>query len=237
MRNRFAFFIERVGNHFGFETVIKAKSGKLRDMIQKPIRTILDIGANDGLSAKWFLKTFPGAKVYSFEPLPAPFARLDQWAKKQGGKAEAFNFAFGEKEGEATCFLTPDYDKSSSVLKFTARCSEIYPFTVKQEPLKVRMRMLDNAVQEIDPLPLPGLFIKMDVQGYEDRVIKGGTRTFASADACMLEINLDALYEGQASFEGLLMLMKDSGLHYAGNFEQAVDDDGHVIFVDAVFVK
>jgi len=229
--------MERVGGHFGFESVIKSKSAKLRDMIQKPIHTVLDIGANDGLSAKWFLKVFPGAKVYSFEPLPVPFSRLNEWAKRQKGREEAFNFALGEREGDTTCFLTTDYDKSSSVLKSTAKCHDVYPFTVKQQPFKVRMRMLDNVMQELSEPLAPGLFIKMDVQGYEDRVISGGMKTFASADACMLEINLDSLYEAQASFEGLFGLMKDTGLRYAGNFEQAFDDDGHVIFVDAVFVK
>jgi len=58
----------------------------------------------------------------------------------------------------------------------------------------------------------------MDVQGYEDRVIRGGAKVFASARACLLEINLDALYERQASFNEPLLLLNHHGLPLSGQF-------------------
>ena len=33
------------------------------------------------------------------------------------------------------------------------------------------------------------------------------------------------------------MLLDDLGFNYAGNLDQNYDKDGHVIFLDAVFVK
>ncbi|MGB5080632.1 MAG: hypothetical protein WBO23_07800, partial [Burkholderiales bacterium] len=55
--------------------------------------------------------------------------------------------------------------------------------------------------------------------------------------SCIVEISLDALYEGQAGFRQLLTMLEDMGYRYGGNLDQAYGDDGHCIFLDAVFLK
>ena len=77
----------------------------------------------------------------------------------------------------------------------------------------------------------------MDVQGYENRVILGGTKTFDIAKACILEVNIESLYERQATFKDITILLYELGFQYAGNLNQIYADDGHVIYIDAVFVK
>jgi hypothetical protein len=57
------------------------------------------------------------------------------------------------------------------------------------------------------------------------------------AKACILEVCLDKLYEGQAEFKGIIELLYELGFKYAGNLDQSYADDGHVTFIDAVFVK
>ncbi|MEM2117345.1 MAG: hypothetical protein QW754_06445 [Thermoplasmata archaeon] len=52
-----------------------------------------------------------------------------------------------------------------------------------------------------------------------------------------MEIYLDELYERQANFIDLINILCDSGYHYVGNLNQSYAEDGHVIFIDAVFVK
>ena len=71
--------------------------------------------------------------------------------------------------------------------------------------------------------------------GYEDRVIAGGKRLFELAAACILEVSLDSLYEGQAEFMELLTMLDGLGFRYGGNLEQSYDQDGHCIYLDAVF--
>ena len=41
----------------------------------------------------------------------------------------------------------------------------------------------------------------------------------------------------QATFKQISLLLYDLGYHYAGNLNQICANDGHVIFIDAVFVK
>src|SRR5712692_665227 len=45
-------------------------------------RTVLDVGANTGQFAVAAAKLFPGARVYSFEPLPACVTQLRRHASK-----------------------------------------------------------------------------------------------------------------------------------------------------------
>ena len=64
-----------------------------------------------------------------------------------------------------------------------------------------------------------------------------GATTLRRARAVVLEVNIDPLYEGQASFRELFGILDELGYHYAGNQEQAVAADGHVIYLDAVFLN
>ncbi len=81
------------------------------------------------------------------------------------------------------------------------------------------------------------ILIKLDVQGYEDRVIQGGLATLKRSRACIIEVSLDSLYDGQANCTTLFQLMQDLGFRYSGNLDQIQAKDGHVIFFNAVFVR
>ena len=83
----------------------------------------------------------------------------------------------------------------------------------------------------------PELLVKLDVQGFEDRVIRGAAETFRRAAAAIIEVNLDVLYEGQASFRGILEAMEAAGLQYAGALDQVQLQADHVVYFDAFFLR
>lgn len=201
-----------------------------------PIKTILDIGANEGQFAKFILNFFPEAHLYCFEPLFEPFKKVKLWAEKSN-KISIFNIALGEKEGEVEMYYHVEHSPSSSILKTTELNERIYPFVKSQKIVKVKMTTLDKWLSDLpDPLT-PEILIKLDVQGYEDRVIKGGMKTFKLAKACILEVCLDRLYEKQANFENIVFLLHNLGYHYKGNLNQTYSAYGHIIYIDAVFSK
>lgn len=202
-----------------------------------PIRTIIDVGANSGQFAKNILEHFPGATVYCFEPLPEPFSHLTNWAKTTGGKVITCNLALGNEEKQVEMFLHENHTPSSSLLETTKLTEEYYPFTRGQKKIMVRQTTLDNAFVEMKADLFSDILIKLDVQGYEDRVISGASETFAKASACILEISLDTLYKGQASFKDLITKLDSLGYQYAGNLEQVYRKDGHCIYIDAVFLN
>ncbi len=74
-------------------------------------------------------------------------------------------------------------------------------------------------------------------QAYEDRVLKGGIEILKKASACILEVSLDSLYEGQADFYQLTSFLSEMNYIYAGNLDQIYGQDGRVIFFDALYIK
>lgn len=134
-------------------------------------------------------------------------------------------------------YIHTEHSPSSSFLKTTKLCEEYYPKTKNQISKEVKITTLDKW-QKNHQLPLaPEILIKMDVQGYEDRVIRGGKDIFDKAKACILEVCLDQLYENQANFKDIMLLLYNMDYSYFGNLEQIYDYDGHIIAIDAVFFK
>jgi len=231
--------VKKTLNYFGMDLVWIHKSSKLTLLGLKSfsIRSIIDVGANEGQFAKMISGFFPDAHLYCFEPLPEPFNKLRQWADGQKGRVSVFNVAVGDREGAVEMYRHVDFSPSSSLLRTTKINEAYYPFMQKQTSVSVPMTTLDKIMANLsEPVP-PDLLIKLDVQGYEDRVIRGGGETFRKARACIVEAGIDSLYENQATFECMVGLFSDMGFQYCGNLEQAYADDGHVIYLDALFVN
>lgn len=204
----------------------------------RPIRTVIDVGANRGQFARYISGIFPQAKIYCFEPLPGPFQELESWAQQQGqGQVTAVNMALGEREGTTEMFLHADHSASSSLLASTELTATEFPQTKRQKIVSVKLTTLDGAYHELFNELEDDILIKLDVQGYEDRVIRGATVILGRAKACIVEVSLDSLYLNQATFESILVLLNGFDFCYAGNLHQNYAQDGRVIFFDALFKK
>jgi FkbM family methyltransferase len=202
-----------------------------------PFKTIVDVGANVGQFARKITSFFPEAKLYCFEPLPEPFEALCSWADTQMGRVIPLRFALGDKNGKTEFFFHEDHTPSSSFLNTTQLNEKIYPFTKKKKRIFVTQTTLDDVFVNLGFELFNDLLIKIDVQGFEDRVIAGGSKIFSRASACILEVTIDSLYESQAKFKDLVVMLDNLGYHYAGNMDQKYGDNGHCIFLDAVFLK
>lgn len=212
------------------------RTGLMSEFAGLPFRSILDIGASDGDTAKQFLADFPDAHIYAFEPLPQPFAALQRLSGQHADRLSAFQLALGAEEGEIEMHAHTDFDKSSSLLATTATSDALYPHTVAQKPVKVRVATLDQWFREQSSPPQPEMLVKMDCQGYEDRVLKGGMETLKKAKVCILEVFFRDLYKGQATFRDIFTILDSLGFRYHGNFEQGVSRSG-LVQADVMFVR
>ena len=79
--------------------------------------TILDVGANIGQFAVAATLYFPGAKIYSFEPVPDVFKVLQENINKNP-KIQAFNCALGNHHGQIP-FHRNKYTRLSSALSIS----------------------------------------------------------------------------------------------------------------------
>lgn len=230
--------LKRFCRALGFD-VVRLKNVPRETLLglgERRIDSILDVGANDGGFAKWILTRFPAARLHCFEPLPAPAEALRRWAARGGANVTVHEVALSDFEGEAEIFEHLDHSTSSSLLPITAEGVATFPETARSVKHRIRVATLD-AWSARQSGAHGRVLLKLDVQGLEDRVLRGGARTLAIVDVCIVEVGIMSLYEGQAAFASLVAALHAAGLGYFGNLEQHHDERGAPIFVDCVFVR
>ncbi|HEC60991.1 MAG TPA: FkbM family methyltransferase [bacterium] len=178
----------------------------------RPIKTVLDIGANVGESIQRFRGIWPEAKIYSFEPRPIAFEQLSLVAA-QDGNCEVFNLALGE---ENTDTRIQEYEKAwggSSFLAGTELLRESRPQWAKDwHWVDVKMSRLDDLKLDLES----EIFIKVDVQSYQDFVMRGGMQTFSKARACLVEIYYEECYDGGGTVSSAQQLLNRIGFRMTG---------------------
>src|SRR6187549_2715232 len=78
-----------------------------REFGLKNFRTVFDIGANVGQSARLYLRQFSAAKVYSFEPVRSTFQELVA-TTPANARLQAFQCGFGDQTGSVSINVNPD---------------------------------------------------------------------------------------------------------------------------------
>ena len=218
------------------EKLSKQPKTTVMGLTQQPVDLIIDVGANIGQFAREMRVKFPAAHIISFEPLPEPFAELDAWAGADGN-ATAVNVGLGESEGVLPFYLHVGHSASSSLLPTHTEGVALFPQMGRSELTEVPVRRLDDALAALGRPIGASTLLKLDVQGYEERVLRGAKQTLRQVGALIVEVNVGPMFEGQAEFLALCQLAYAAGLRYAGNYAQYPDKDGRVVFLDAMFVR
>jgi len=202
------------------------------------VRTVLDIGACRGGFAQSILAPrFPKAVIHSFEPSPDSFPELKAKADASGGRHVAHNFGLGETVDTLILHSAVDALPASSLLYSTDENKTAFPQTVNTKDLNVEIRVLDEVAPTLTPAIEDDLLVKIDVQGFEDRVIRGGRKTIARARAVVVEVQNAVLYAGQPTFRDIFVELDTLGFTFAGVLEQFAKADGCVLYYDAVFIR
>lgn len=202
-------------------------------LTNRNINTVLDVGANTGQFAQRIHKIIPQASIISFEPIPSCYQQLVQNTTHM--PVRAFNFALGDKTEQLEMNIS-QHSPSSSVLEMADLHKEAFAGTdfLKKETISVRT--LDEVAPELGEL---GKFIiKIDVQGFEDKVIKGGAETIKKAELIVIETSFRELYKGQMLFGGIYNLLIDLGFIFMGNVTQAPNpEDGSILYAESLFIN
>ena len=129
----------------------------------EPDSICIDVGCFKGDILKEMIAAAPKARHFAFEPIPDAYKRLSHTFGKW---ATIFPFALGEKSGETVFHYVISNPTYSGLRQRKYKGAE----TIKK--INVQVRTLD----ELIPPELPIRLIKIDVEGGEYDVMKGGQK-------------------------------------------------------------
>ena len=222
-------------NSFGYE-IVKAENvnhqfgswlGKL------DIKTIIDIGANEGQFIKSITGLLPGRKIIAFEPIKICYDKMIVNTKQLNIKA--FNCGLSDHNGSTEIHVSKNY-VSSSILPMEELHKNLYPESKYINTQTIELKKLDDAVSGINLSK--NILLKIDVQGYENKVIAGGASTIKEVAVVVIEFSYEPIYEGQWLFDETYKYFTSNGFKLVGITDQAKSDKtGIPIYADAVFVR
>jgi len=197
------------------------------------IRTVLDIGANTGQFAAYIRTILPEAMIYAFEPLKDCYQQLVETVNVPNFKA--FNFALGSEFGEIEIHRSK-YSPSSSILMMGRLHKEAFPFTSGGVVERIAVKRLDDIAGNLKFVE--NVLIKIDVQGFEDKVLAGGRNIIQKAKVLIVETSFKSLFEGQPLFDEIYDIVRGMGFEHHGNWTQLLNPlDGSVLQADGIFIK
>lgn len=201
-----------------------------------PIRTVFDIGANRGQSAKHFCRLFPEATILSFEPLPEAFQVLSAVAASSNGRIRAYNLALSNAVGETSMHYHVGHETSSSLLPL-AEARALIPGFEHCESIKIQTTTLDDAVSRFNLSLENDVLLKLDVQGAELQVLAGGPQLLGRVRAIITEVSLAYFYNGQPTLIDLTNKLQANGFAFGGCVDQHAGLNGIIHTIDALFIR
>lgn len=192
IRWRLWYRLDHVSKALLYAGVYEKESTALVRAIVKPSWTCIDLGANCGyFSVLMGTLSMPGGRVVAFEPSETFAARLQENVRLNGLTNVRLVQA-GVSDASGTLTLTRggcnagfhDEKEAPAPVDFEARSRASYARHQEVERTQVRVTTLD---QELADLGITHVdFIKMDVEGFEAAVIRGGMSTIAQSRPWLL---------------------------------------------------
>jgi FkbM family methyltransferase len=171
---------------------------------------VVDIGANVGQFAIAATRIFKGVRVFSIEPDPRTAGELrhNLRAEKQ---TEVLVSALGDYVEDATFHVNKD-TQVSSMLALGGDRVRAFPRSTVMEEITVPVTTLDALFNE-QKIEGP-ILVKIDVQGFEDRVIRGGSKFLRGVDWVLVEVSFADLYDGERDFGVISRLLDELGFTF-----------------------
>ena len=222
---------------FGYDIRDIRAEQKFFGLTSLPIDAVVDVGANRGQFARLAIKAFPEARIFCFEPVPDVFDQLREWAESVPNRLEIFNVALGCEPGRHDFFLHPKHTPASSFLKTTALIEREFPDTMETRTIQVDVHTLDEYADRFVCRDGKGLVLKLDVEGFELDVLKGGLHTLENVIGLIVEIHLMELFEGHPTFHDVDAFLSGRNFRFAGSVLPGLTATGRIIGFDAIYIR
>jgi FkbM family methyltransferase len=207
---------------------------RLQEVFAKQqIGRVIDVGANEGQFYK-FLRLEVGftGQIVSFEPIPELAARLQEHSTKDPSWT-VHACALGATAGELTLNVTARTAFSSFMLPLARDSS--FSGNVVERTIRVTVSTLDEMFP--DPIALRHTYLKLDTQGFDLEVAKGGSVALGTIPALQTEVSFFALYDGMPNYQKSLSTFGQYGFHVSDFFVVAARPDGIACEFDCIMIR
>jgi FkbM family methyltransferase len=171
---------------------------------------VLDVGANSGQYGRQLRSEIDySGNITSFEPLSSAFQNLKK-SSKGDSKWEIFNFALGDTNEKSMINIAGN-SYSSSILNMLPSHEVAAPESKYIAQEEIEVHRLDSIFDETK-FKNKSVYLKIDTQGFESKVINGAGKSLSSIGTIQLEMSLTPLYRNEMLFPQMHSLL--SGLGY-----------------------
>ena len=200
------------------------------------IKSVFDVGANEGQFIRTIIALLPKAMIYGFEA--NPYIASGMLEKKFiSNNVEIINIACGKEEGTIPMNISR-FSPSSSLLKISKEHIDEFPGTDTKEVINVKMERLDTIISKLKGKKEEPYLLKMDVQGFEMEVLMGSTGILDKTLVVLCEVNIAPLYDNQCEFSSVLMFMEQHNFDLVDMGEPfRSKSDQSILYVDLAFMK
>jgi len=218
-----------------YERTVHPLARRLHLLSTHAIDLVFDIGANSGQYARQLRTAGFKGRIISFEPQVAAYKRLVKHAQHDP-LWEVVNIALGDTDCEVKIHIAGN-SLSSSLL-------EMLPSHIRSDPKsayigdeRVTLRKLDSI---LDTYYRRGnkLYVKIDTQGFEKRVIAGAQTSLDKIVGIQVEMSLVPLYCGETLFTEMVRFLEHEGFTLMSVEPDFSDPTtGQLLQLDGVFFR
>jgi FkbM family methyltransferase len=230
----FGYEIKKITSSYVDTPFEETENGKFVNLLGKhSIDLIFDVGANNGTWALELRESGYNGEIVSIEPYQKSYNLLKEKAVKDN-KWETLHCAIGDYVGKTTLYIANN-TLSSSLCKMTDKHLEGAKDSKYVGSEKVDVKKLDNYVSKVRG---KNVFIKIDTQGFEKRILKGSSLVMPNVKGLQVEMSFKKLYEDEIIFFEMLDYINELGfnLQYLNNgFKH--EKTGELLQVDGIFYR
>ncbi|MEA2061877.1 MAG: FkbM family methyltransferase [Thermodesulfobacteriota bacterium] len=232
----------KIAKMFGYELIKRKKNPTAASHIINLINhyhidTILDVGANQGQFGR-MLREEEGYRkeIHSFEPVSRIFEHLQENCLHDS-RWFAYKRAMSDSCGEALIHVSKSSDLSS-FLTPNEFGKEKYKKIKITEKEKVKLETIDTFIpQIIENLDKRNTFLKMDTQGYDLKVFKGGLKSIQYFTFILSELSLTPIYSGMPHYLESLKIFEEYGFIISGLYPISRKKDLSVVEMDCILLN
>ena len=185
--------IKNIIQKFGYN-LEKIHSGK-HPVLSRKIDLVLDVGANTGGFAKELRDLGYKDHIVSFEPVKQSHKKLEENSKFDKKWLVHKRCAIGNKNKKISINLSKN-SSISSILSFNkSKYIDKKKLSYNSKEITTQIK-LDSCFSKYSNNK-KNIFLKIDVQGYEDKVLKGFTQFLKKIDMVQIELSNHEIYKNQ----------------------------------------